>query len=499
MTSLLFTEEPFTSESLVFNDREVRFRAFEHRVYCDEPVDPEHQELSIYVPEEYYEKGMIGRYDIRTAPIFMPNTVGGYRPGYFQRPGLDHHGKTTASAIALYLGYVVVVPTARGIGIKDDRDTNIGTVPAALVDLKAAVRYLRYNDDLIPGDKERIITNGTSAGGALSALLGTTGNHPDFEPYLQAIGAAPGRDDVFASSCYCPITDLDHADMAYEWEFGKLREYHGMRLIINEEAAKENGVSEEMLDSLNHNGHPDLTKLSEDLRRRIVQRVPVTADMTPQQMALSRELARDFPLYVNGLGLKDEKGNTLRLEGDGAGTFRRWIERQVIRSMEKAVIDGEDMRRYYWIDFHNDRPVGFDWDSFIQFRTRMKVTPAFDRTGEPGSNENLLYGSARIDCRHFTQFSYSHDISGWPKVPNEQVKLYNPLYYVNDPRAVKAGNFRIRAGAQDRDTSLAVSAILTLALRNAGISADYLIPWGIAHAGDYDTGELFLWIHNILK
>jgi acetyl esterase/lipase len=36
------------------------------------------------------------------------------------------------------------------------------------VDLKAAVRYLRYNDRIMPGDAEKIITSGTSAGVSLS-------------------------------------------------------------------------------------------------------------------------------------------------------------------------------------------------------------------------------------------------------------------------------------------------------------------------------------------
>lgn len=499
LMEVLFKEEPYSIESLVFDDKEVKFRAFEHRVYCADPIDPEHQELSIYVPEEYYEEGSTGKYDIRTAPIFMPNTIGGYRPGYFQRPGIDHHGKVTASAIALYLGYVVVVPTARGIGLKDEFDINIGVVPAALVDLKAAIRYLRYNKDVIPGDTERIITNGTSAGGAMSALLGATGNHPDFEPYLKEIGACDERDDVYAASCYCPITDLDHADMAYEWEFSGRNEYHMNKLAVNEEAARENGVTEEMLESLNHNGYPDFSKLPEELRTKIVEKVPVTETMTTQQGYLSRDLARMYPAYINSLKLRDERENTLQLNPDGTGTFRAWIARQVIRSMEKAVLDDYDMKEYPWIDFHNDRPVGFDWEAFVDFRTRMKPTPAFDKTGEPGSPENKVYGSQRIDNRHFTSFGYQHDKSGWPKVPPEQVKLYNPLYYIADPRATKAKNFRIRAGALDRDTSLAVSAVLTLVLRNNSIPVDYFIPWDTGHAGDYDTGDLFLWVRNITR
>lgn len=41
-----------------------------------------------------------------------------------------------------------------------------------------------------------IITNGTSAGGALSALAGATGNAKEYEPYLKAIGAAEEKDDI---------------------------------------------------------------------------------------------------------------------------------------------------------------------------------------------------------------------------------------------------------------------------------------------------------------
>lgn len=39
--------------------------------------------------------------------------------------------------------------------------------------------------------------------------------HPDYAPLLKAMGAADEQDDVFASVCYCPIADLDNADMAY--------------------------------------------------------------------------------------------------------------------------------------------------------------------------------------------------------------------------------------------------------------------------------------------
>ena len=59
-----------------------------------------------------------------------------------------------------------------------------------MLDLKAAVRYLRFFDRDMLGDAEHIITDGTSAGGAMSSLLGSTGNNPSYEPMLKAMGAA---------------------------------------------------------------------------------------------------------------------------------------------------------------------------------------------------------------------------------------------------------------------------------------------------------------------
>ena len=119
-------------------------------------------------------------------------------------------------------GYVVCIVGSRGSNsVVNNGGINLftGRAPKALLDLKAAVRYLKYNDSAIEGDSELIITDGTSAGGAMSALLGASGNHPAFEKALESMGAAKTTDDVFASVCYCPITDLEHADMAYEWLF----------------------------------------------------------------------------------------------------------------------------------------------------------------------------------------------------------------------------------------------------------------------------------------
>jgi hypothetical protein len=148
----------------------------------------------------------------------MPMGMGGNRPPMNGMPPMGERRPDGAPAMpqakpstvvaALAKGYVVASAGARGRTLKASNGEYTGKAPAGIVDLKAAVRYLKFNDKLMPGDANKIISNGTSAGGAMSTSVGATGNNPDYEPYLKAIGAANGTDNVFAVSAYCPITNL---------------------------------------------------------------------------------------------------------------------------------------------------------------------------------------------------------------------------------------------------------------------------------------------------
>ena len=77
------------------------------------------------------------------------------------------------------------------------------------------------------------------------------------------------------------------------------------------------------------------------------------------------------------------------------------------------------------------------------------------------------------------------------------IKLLNPMDFIG--KADVAKHYRIRHGAIDRDTSLAVPALLALKLQNNGVDVNFLVPWGRGHSGDYDLPELFDWIDSICK
>ena len=225
MCKLVFDQEKYTVETVTMEGQTLTYRAYEDIPYVTNPVDDKMERLSIFVPEVFYEGKSVNGYNLENAPIFLPNTIGGYMPGPQERPGKNIHGKTNATFFALLHGYVVVSAGARGREMEDADGKFLGCAPAALCDLKAAIRFLRHNAETIPGDVNKIISNGTSAGGAMSSLLGSTGDHPDYEPYLKELGAAEESDAIYAASCYFPITNLDHADMAYEWEFCGLNDY----------------------------------------------------------------------------------------------------------------------------------------------------------------------------------------------------------------------------------------------------------------------------------
>lgn len=474
-----FEKENYKIEELTLENETIRFRAFRNLTYVEHPVNKDYQQMNIFAPEAYYEGKEMNGYTLETAPVFMPNTVGGYMPGELDEPGYHKFEKGKINSIfrALQHGYVVAAPAIRGRVQKDKEGKYNGKAPACIVDYKAAVRYLHYFSKELPGDESKIITNGTSAGGAISSLMGATGNHPDYEPYLKELGAADASDEIFAASCYCPITNLDHADMAYEWEFQGVDDYHRMNMQMAE------------------GGRPSFT--AED------------GVMSAEQRKVSEEEKNLFSEYVNSLHLKDENGTELTLDTDGNGSFKDYIKTIVMESAQRAIdhpvlakigygTAPEPAQAKEWLTIENGKVIGMDFESYVREITRMKTAPAFDALGLD-SPENDLFGNAEENCRHFTEYSVQNSTCAGAKAEDQVIKMMNPMYYIADEKANTAKYFRIRHGECDRDTSLAISAMLTLKLREAGCEVDYHSPWNVPHAGDYDLEELFAWIDEICK
>lgn len=466
--NLNFDASRYVARQIRVNGVTLAVRAYENIVYVANPVDTALQSMNIYVPETYFHNGHIGKHDAQNAPIFLPNYVGGYMPS---KPGtLDGMGmpgpekQPNMIALALSRGYVVATPGARGRTSQTPAGVYTGKAPAAIVDLKAAVRYLRFNDARMPGDAEKIISNGTSAGGALSALLGASGNSADYEAELRAVGAAPGRDDIFAVSAYCPIANLEHADAAYEWQFNAIHDYKSIEMS--------------MLDFK-------------------MQRKEVAGTLTPGQIQISNELKVLFPAYVNSLKLQGPDGQALNLDAAGNGSFKDYIRSQVIASAQKALNQGQNLSAFDWLQIEGKTVRGLDFERYLRYLERQKQPPAFDGVNL-GNGENQLFGSQGIDKSHFTDFAAAHStVAGAPRADARVVGMMNPMNYIGAAGVQNARYWRIRHGTKDRDTSLAIPSLLALTLSKHGIPTDFALPWDRPHSGDYDPDELFAWMEQV--
>ena len=462
--SLKFDPKKFETKMIKAGDLSVTVRAYEGIVYVKNPVDAKHQSINIYVPSGISDKDS-------TTPIFFPNGVGGYNPALPQTPGvkMDTHGPPphkpmvpetpNTVVVALSKGYIVASAGARG------KTQDYGRAPAGLIDLKAAVRYLRYNDAVMPGDAKKIVSNGTSAGGAMSSLLGATGNNKEYAMYLKKVGAADAPDDIFAASCYCPITNLDNSDTAYEWLFHVDPVWHWF-----------------------------------------LGPKPLTED----QLKLSKKLRALFPAYVNSLGLRTKKGASLGLDKNGEGNFKDYVMSFVIESAQKALDSGKDFSgsKFGWMTIKNGKVVDIDMAGYAKHVTRMKPVPAFDAVNlspppdhpdAPGGTwENILFGTGKdVKSKHFTKFSTENSARKGPMADPKIIKMMSPMGYIGVKGSTITKNWRIRHGAADRDTAIAIPIILTTKLRNAGYKVDFGMPWGQGHGGDYDLDELFAWIKGV--
>lgn len=485
---LRFNPEKFTAQSIIMPDGErVEYKAYEGIFYVTNVEDSTYQTLNIYVPER-----LAG---VSRVPILLRTYVGGYMASTAKSPS-----PTDATGRALKEGYVVCIPGSRGSNSTIERNGKTvytGTAPNGLLDLKAAVRYLRFNDDVIPGESELIFTDGTSAGGAMSSLLGATGNSVEYEVYLKEMGAADTRDDVFAAICYCPITDLNHADMEYEWLYGCTNA--GVRHLDD------------------------------------------------AQMKISDELSAECPEYINSLQLKDKNGNIIT-----ADNYKEYLKGFILESVHRALQEGCEIPDTIGFTFYQDKsgPMGggprndragnkrpvmgdgrqapsfgpgnmprfnnktdfvtdLDIDTYLTYvasQTPLKTPPAFDQMGviiDTPSPENKVFGNDRGEAANFTDFSLRHRLhSSSAKLGKEmvdRVAIMNPMNYIGTDKSTVSPNWYIRHGAKDRDTSFLVPLNLATKLMNAGKNVNFALPWNRPHSGDYNLDDLFNWISNTLK
>jgi hypothetical protein len=467
-------------------------------VYCTNVVNPTYQYMNIYVPAAYIDGGQVNGWTADTAPIVLENDCMGW------------NSSTPGRANTAYLaeGFVYVSCGARS----RNAENGTGKMPAPVVDLKAAVRYLRLNDAVIPGDSEKIVSDGTSGGGQMSSILGASGNMDEYYPYLYEIGAAgidlvngeyvsTIRDDIFASQCFCPITDLNNADLAYAW----------FRFDAGETSA--------------------MTMFSGEIV------------FNTFQTELQNDLAVAFCEYINSLGIKNEDGEILSfdLKPDGtpdprSGSYYDQVLENISDALNACLAagnaltgpSGEMNDTASWLRQNPDGTYAVtDLAGFLNGTdlARNKDIPGFDTFF--ATEEGNAFGTADEGGVHFSasvaavlEKNYAKyaalpgfadvDVDAYILQANradiqEQAYLMNSTQIMLDVAAGTqesdiARHWRTRNGTADEHTSFTVAYNLCMSALMAGAEdVDYSLVWNMPHgsAEGTSTGTFAEWVHAI--
>ncbi|MBQ9349285.1 MAG: hypothetical protein IJT94_18425, partial [Oscillibacter sp.] len=338
------------------------------------------QTMLVYVPAAYLtadengsvtginHEGAAGNYTADTAPIVYLNECGGWK------------SSSPRSCDTSYIeqGMVYVTAGARSRDAVGEDGTLTGKAPTQMADLKSGVIQLRANRDVIPGDTDRIVSVGTSGGGQMSSIFGASGNMPEYYEYLYAAGAlgvtkngdgsfsSAYPDNIYAAQCYCPIADIENADLAYAWWWVDLADAGGT-----------------------YGGS------FTDFDRRL------------------QELEADaFVEYLNGLNLKDAEGNALDLDSLRSGTYYDAVLSNISDALNAAADNGDvDPETAYpdsdsWLAKDEDGTwrvtdmAGFMTGTGLVSQ-RNKAIPGFDPLDK--SAENDAFGTPEDAAVHFSR------------------------------------------------------------------------------------------------
>ena len=510
-------------------------------VYVANPASLDYETLGIYVPGAYLEASangdgtytasvksdaQVGQFTAATAPYVLPVNTPGFNAS--QAP------TWLADGIASYTqaGMIYLQPGIRGRDNTTDSQGQevVGGAPWGVTDLKAAIRYVRYNKDVLPGDTDKIVSFGHSGGGAQSAILGASGDSTLYNPYLEALGAAmkdkegnPISDAPYGTMTWSPITSLDYADAAYEWNLGQFADSN------------------------------------------------TRAEGTFTQ-ALSQDLAKEYANYLNQLGLKHEgQALTLAESSQGIytqGSYATYLEGVVNQSLNNFLADTsfpytsdgagpggstesvtyETAQAYIdslnaetqWVTYDaatNTAKISSLADFAKYVKTASKSVPAFDDL-DRSLAENAVFGVADANELHFDQLvarllknnqAKYESLTDWNsqyvtdfesdlaktdslgKTIAERQDLYNPMFYLTSAysgyqTSKPAPHWRIRSGLSQGDTTLTVETNLALALENqangAVKSVDFATVWGQGNTTAERTGHasanFIQWVQEIV-
>ena len=270
----------------------------------------------------------------------------------------------------------------------------------------------------------------------MASLLGASGNSELYFPYLEETGAImDSTDDIFAVAAYCPITNLDVGDAAYEW-------LHS---------------SETHLAPVNHgNGSEPAENAPSTME----------GEFSDFQLALQAKLLEKFDEYLLNVGLDPQDFYDCFL-----GEINECISNYVDLYLDDSVAFVEE---FPYLSFDGELITAADVPSFVSnSMPRAKGCTSFD-TLYLGSNENKLFHKTHfspmvLEVLQELQDEYadaaSYVLRYEPAIDEEKialVKIMSPdTFMTGEAESDIAPNWRFRIGTNDGDLGASTAWLIS--------------------------------------
>ena len=475
--------------------------------YCLKPASNTYESLAIFVPGAYLkpvddskkplyqinESATVGKFTPKTAPVVMPINSGNFgpqaSPAAYSYTGLGAY--LNAGCVYVYAGM-----RGRSSGFESTgSEVYSGGDPWPVVDLKAAVRFVRYNAEALPCDTNRIFTFGFSFGGGVSALMGCTGDSKLYTPYMEQIGAATHdakgttlSDAVFGSASWCPITSFDTADASYEWMMGQYSEgatrakdvwtkllsndlAQAYAHYVNEMDLRDKEDHALVLDETSGDFYADgsyyayMLDCIQESANTFFSSTQFPYTYTPQHL-VNGNFPGDPNLQSMGAGASDVEAVTGDASAQAAGVAGKEEKVDGKTNVQSIVYNTDE-------DYINDLNGDVQWLTYNQTRSTVRISSIADfvRHAKPAAKDvcafdapdrstvvNQLFGTNEISSLHFSKV-VSDQVSGnretyakakgwnssyvkdWPEDLAQvdslktdmatRMNMFNPLYFLS--------------------------------------------------------------------
>jgi len=280
--------------------------------------------------------------------------------------------------------------------------------------------------------------------------------------------------------CWCPITNLDLANGAYEWNMGQSR-----------------------------------------------------SSLSDTDKNISKALAAVFAEYINALGLKHpDTGKTLALSETSDGYYQSGTYYEYIIEVINDAISRYNTYNNAKVSSYSSSDSGALASFSKSYKSASKGLGAFDAYDGTSrtSAGNLLFDPegvwahfdkylAEIVGQYASQYKSAFDkdlalVDSYGNNLATRLAMYTPMYYLIDNStyyegggkgaSTVASHWRIRSGIEQGDTSLCTEVNLALGLLASGITdVDFATIWDKGHTQAEDTGDgtsnFIEWVESCCK